>query len=78
MVDLGFVGFSKPANDYQLLDITDGDTPNIAMAIRMVSIDTPESEYGGSPATAQAALERAKTRCWTAPTTPSLRICAPT
>ncbi|BAC68211.1 hypothetical protein AQJ43_35510 [Streptomyces avermitilis] len=62
MVDLGFVGPSRPANDYRFLSVTDGDTPNIAMAIRMVSIDTPESHYGGAPATAQAALERAKTR----------------
>jgi endonuclease YncB( thermonuclease family) len=62
MVDLGFVGPSKPANDYRLLSVTDGDTPNIAMAIRMVSIDTPESEYGGAPDTAQAALERTKAR----------------
>ncbi|GAA2988098.1 hypothetical protein [Streptosporangium longisporum] len=50
MVDLGFVGPSKPADDYQLLGVTDGDTPTIAMA--MVSIDTPESAYGGNPATA--------------------------
>ncbi|WP_436764318.1 hypothetical protein [Streptosporangium sp. V21-05] len=62
MVDLGFVGPSKPANDYQLLGVTDGDTPTIAMAIRMVSIDTPESAYGGNPTTAQATLERTKAR----------------
>jgi endonuclease YncB( thermonuclease family) len=62
MVDLGFVGPSLPANDYKFLSVTDGDTPNIAMAIRMVSIDTPESHYGGTPDTAQAALERAGTR----------------
>jgi endonuclease YncB( thermonuclease family) len=62
MVDLGFVGPSRPANDYQFLSVTDGDTPNIAMAIRMVSIDTPESQYGGAPATAQAALDRARAR----------------
>lgn len=62
MVDLGFVGPSKRANDYELLGVTDGDTPNIAMAIRMVSIDTPESEYGGAPATAQATLDRARGR----------------
>ncbi|MFI6789797.1 hypothetical protein ACIBG4_20985 [Nonomuraea sp. NPDC050383] len=42
--------------------MTDGDTPAIEMSIRMVSIDTPESEYGGSPPTAQATLERAKVR----------------
>lgn len=62
MVDLGFVGPSRPANDYRFLKVTDGDTPTIEMAIRMVSIDTPESQFGGAPATAQAALERAKTR----------------
>ncbi|MGW7303406.1 hypothetical protein [Streptomyces sp. NPDC054829] len=62
MVDLGFVGPSRPANDYRFLSVTDGDTPNIAMAVRMVSIDTPESQYGGAPATAQAALERTKAR----------------
>ncbi|MFS1299854.1 hypothetical protein [Streptosporangium longisporum] len=62
MVDLGFAGASRPANDYRPLGVTDGDTPAIAMAIRMVSIDTPESAYGGSPPTAQAALERARVR----------------
>ncbi|GAB2816925.1 hypothetical protein GCM10022221_13490 [Actinocorallia aurea] len=62
MPDLGFVGPSRPANDYRLLSVTDGDTPNIAMAIRMVSIDTPESQFGGNPESAQAALDRARTR----------------
>ncbi|PZG03383.1 hypothetical protein, partial [Nonomuraea aridisoli] len=62
MVDLGFVGPSRPANDYRFVEVTDGDTPKIEMSIRMVSIDTPESEFGGSPPTAQATLERAKAR----------------
>lgn len=62
MVDLGFVGPSRPANDYPFLKVTDGDTPDIAMAVRMVSIDTPETHYGGAPDTAQATLERARTR----------------
>jgi endonuclease YncB( thermonuclease family) len=62
MTDLGFVGPSRPANDYRFLSVTDGDTPNIAMAIRMVSIDTPESDFGGAPATAQAALDRTRAR----------------
>ncbi|MEU8898885.1 hypothetical protein [Nocardia sp. NPDC048505] len=62
MVELGFVGPSRPANDHRFLSTTDGDTPNIEMAVRMVSIDTPESQFGGSPPTAQAALERAKAR----------------
>ncbi|MEU2270231.1 hypothetical protein ABZ568_28270 [Streptomyces olindensis] len=62
MTDLGFVGPSRPANDYAFVSVTDGDTPTIEMAIRMVSVDTPESQFGGSPATAQAALERTKAR----------------
>ncbi|MFI7708690.1 hypothetical protein [Nonomuraea sp. NPDC049480] len=47
MVDLGFVGPSRPAQDYRFVKVTDGDTPTIEMSIRMVSIDTPESEFGG-------------------------------
>jgi endonuclease YncB( thermonuclease family) len=62
MVDLGFVGPSRPAQDYRFLKVTDGDTPTIEMSIRMVSIDTPESRLGGSPPTAQATLDRARTR----------------
>ncbi|TMR91437.1 hypothetical protein [Nonomuraea basaltis] len=60
MVDLGFVGPSRPAQDYRFVKVTDGDTPTIEMSIRMVSIDTPESEFGGSPPTAQATLDRTK------------------
>ena len=62
MVELGFTGPSRPAQDYTFLSVTDGDTPNIAMAIRMVSIDTPETHYGGGVTSAQAALDRTKTR----------------
>lgn len=62
MVELGFVGPSLRANDYRFLEVTDGDTPIIAMSIRMVSIDTPETHYGGSPPTAQAALDRTRAR----------------
>ncbi|GAA3256868.1 hypothetical protein [Nonomuraea helvata] len=62
MIDLHFVGPSRPANDYPFVDVTDGDTPKIEMSVRMVSIDTPESHYGGSPPTAQATLERTKAR----------------
>ncbi|GAA2767572.1 hypothetical protein GCM10010103_66140 [Streptomyces paradoxus] len=62
MVDLGFVGPSRPAQDYRFLGVTDGDTPKIEMSVRMVSIDTPESKYGGSATTAQATLERTKAR----------------
>ncbi|MGN9781579.1 hypothetical protein ACTMTF_09130 [Nonomuraea sp. ZG12] len=62
MVDLGFVGPSRPAQDYRFVKVTDGDTPTIEMSIRMVSIDTPESQLGGSPPTAQATLDRARTR----------------
>jgi endonuclease YncB( thermonuclease family) len=62
MVDLGFVGPSRPAQDYRFVKVTDGDTPKIEMSIWMVSIDTPESEFGGNPTTAQATLDRAKAR----------------
>ncbi|MDA0635607.1 hypothetical protein OUY22_19485 [Nonomuraea sp. MCN248] len=62
MVDLGFVGPSRPANDYRFFEVVDGDTPKIEMSIRMVSIDTPESEYGGGPVTAQATLDRTRER----------------
>ncbi|MER5401314.1 hypothetical protein [Streptomyces sp. NPDC002599] len=62
VVDLGFAGPSRPPKDYRFLSITDGDTPDIAMPVRMVSIDTPETHYGGAPTTAQATLERTKTR----------------
>ncbi|MDJ0821680.1 MAG: thermonuclease family protein [Paracoccaceae bacterium] len=30
----------------KLVDVTDGDTPNIRMAIRMLSVDTPETTAG--------------------------------
>ncbi|MGI5290825.1 hypothetical protein ACQEVF_46970 [Nonomuraea polychroma] len=62
MVELGFVGPSRPAQDYRFIKVTDGDTPTIEMSIRMVSIDTPETKVGGNPPTAQATIERAKTR----------------
>lgn len=62
MVDLGFVGPSRPAQDYRFVRVTDGDTPVIEMSVRMVSIDTPESQLGGSPSSAQATLDRARTR----------------
>lgn len=36
-------GVSLPSLDARaLLDMTDGDTPNIRMPIRMLSVDTPE------------------------------------
>lgn len=69
MVDLGFVGPSRPANDYRFLKVTDGDTPTIEMAIRMVSIDTPESQFGGAPATARPLWSAPRRGCWMAPTT---------
>ncbi|MFG1946734.1 hypothetical protein [Nonomuraea sp. NPDC048826] len=62
MVDLGFSGPSRPANDYRFFEVTDGDTPKIEMSVRMVSIDTPESQFGGSPPTAQATLDRTRER----------------
>ncbi|MGW2787663.1 hypothetical protein ACWC3X_41830 [Streptomyces populi] len=62
VIDLGFVGLSRPPKDYRFLSVTDGDTPDIAMPVRMVSTDTPETHYGGAPTTAQATLERTKQR----------------
>lgn len=62
MVDLGFVGPSRQPQDYRFVSVTDGDTPKIEMSVRMVSIDTPESHYGGRADTAQATLERTKAR----------------
>jgi len=34
--------------DNRLLEVSDGDTPSVAMAIRMLSIDTPEVHYPGT------------------------------
>lgn len=34
--------------DNRLLEVSDGDTPTISMAIRMLSIDTPEVHYPGT------------------------------
>lgn len=31
-----------PASERRLVDVTDGDTPNIRMPVRMLSVDTPE------------------------------------
>ncbi|MEU8365267.1 hypothetical protein AB0C27_55555 [Nonomuraea sp. NPDC048882] len=63
MVDLGFVGPSRPANDHEFVKIIDGDTPRVTMDVRMVSIDTPETKFEQlTPISAQAALERAKAR----------------
>jgi endonuclease YncB( thermonuclease family) len=63
MVDLGFVGPSRPANDHEFLKVIDGDTPRVTMDIRMVSIDTPESKFNNlTPTSAQLALERTKAR----------------
>jgi endonuclease YncB( thermonuclease family) len=45
------LGFQLDAlGDNHFISVTDGDTPNISMAIRMLSIDTPEKYYLGSPA----------------------------
>src|SRR5688500_14232001 len=31
-----------PLGDQPLVDVTDGDTPNLRMPVRMLSVDTPE------------------------------------
>lgn len=62
MVDLGFAGPSRRANDHEFVKVVDG-YPRVTMDIRMVSIDTPETKFENlTPVTAQAALERAKAR----------------
>lgn len=63
MVSFNFERVIRPASDHTLIDVSDGDTPNIRMPVRMVSIDTPEKkEYAGGPVTAQATLERCRQR----------------
>lgn len=63
MVAFDFPRVIRPASDHQLLSVSDGDTPNIFMPVRMVSVDTPEkSTYAGAAPTAQATLDRCRTR----------------
>lgn len=61
-VSLGFTPTTRRAYDAWFLKGVDGDTVNINQPVRMVSIDTPESKLGGSPATARATLDRCRQR----------------
>lgn len=63
MVTFDFPRVIRPASDHDLLSVSDGDTPNIRMPVRMVSVDTPEkATYAGGPPTAQATLDRCRQR----------------
>ncbi len=61
-IALGFEPDTRRVYDAPLLRGVDGDTVNIDQSVRMVSIDTPESHFGGSAPTAQATLDRARQR----------------
>ena len=61
-VSFGFTPASRRPYDAPLLRGVDGDTVNIDQAVRLVSIDTPESKLGGSADTAQATLDRCRQR----------------
>ncbi len=61
-IALGFRPDTRRVYDAPLLRGVDGDTVNIDQSVRMVSIDTPESHFGGSAPTAQATLDRARQR----------------
>ncbi|OLT13708.1 hypothetical protein BJF78_21285 [Pseudonocardia sp. CNS-139] len=61
-IQLGFVPTTRRAYDALLLRGVDGDTIDVQQAVRMVSIDTPESKLGGNPATAQRTLDRCRNR----------------
>jgi endonuclease YncB( thermonuclease family) len=63
MVAFDFPRLSRPANPHRLSSTSDGDTPVIDQPVRMVSVDTPEKPgYAGLPPTAQATLDRCRTR----------------
>jgi endonuclease YncB( thermonuclease family) len=61
-VSFGFSPVTRRPYDAPLLRGVDGDTINIDQAVRMVSIDTPESRVGGAPETAQRTLDRCRAR----------------
>ncbi|MBC3190948.1 thermonuclease family protein [Pseudonocardia sp. C8] len=61
-IALGFQPETRRVYDAPLLRGVDGDTVNIDQSVRMVSIDTPESHFGGAAPTAQATLNRARER----------------
>lgn len=54
---------TRPANPYELLSTSDGDTPVIRQPVRMVSCDTPEkAHYAGRAETAQVTLDACRER----------------
>ena len=62
-IDFRFERQSYKSAPRRLLHISDGDTPNIQMPIRMCNIDTPEkANYAGRPKKAQPKLDRAVDR----------------
>ena len=61
-VSFGFTPATRRPYDAPLLRGVDGDTVNIDQAVRLVSIDTPESKLGGSADTAQTTLDRCRQR----------------
>lgn len=61
-VGFGFTPTTRRPYDAPLLRGVDGDTVNIDQAVRLVSIDTPESKLGGSPDGAQTTLDRCRQR----------------
>ena len=61
-ISFGFTPSTRRPYDALLLRGVDGDTVDIDQAVRMVSIDTPESKLGGSAPSAQATLDRCRQR----------------
>jgi endonuclease YncB( thermonuclease family) len=59
-VEPGFRPITRRPYRAPLLRGVDGDTTNSDQAVRMVSVDTPESKLGGAPATARQALDRCR------------------
>jgi endonuclease YncB( thermonuclease family) len=53
----------RRAAAHRLISFSDGDTPNILQALRMVSVDTPEKRhYAGRPEVAQPKLDTCRQR----------------
>src|SRR3712207_8945898 len=62
IVNFGFTPATRRPYDAPLLRGVDGDTVNIDQAVRLVSIDTPESKLGDSADAAQTTLDRCRQR----------------
>lgn len=61
-VFFGYSPVTRQPYDSPLKRGVDGDTVDIQQAVRMVSIDTPESKVGGAPPAAQQTLDRCRQR----------------